>query len=181
MRVCSLFSVLGVVGDVKVEAEYAASLAGLSVPDFLDWIRHFRGRGILQQRSRLRSGTTKTSRTKAGWPIGSRVWTSIAQKNCFPTMGCRVRCERLCASNCGFLDAVADAREIAAALCGSNGPFGQAEVLSSAHGSECFRYIAEIAPGAACAALQREFGHLSSDELRQIRDGRRILSTRWSG
>ena len=73
------------------------------------------------------------------------------------------------------LDFMPEAQEITAELCGTKGPFGNAEVLNTNQGSRLFRSLVEVNPQATSEALYRIYYANPVEELKKVVQGRRNL------
>lgn len=74
-----------------------------------------------------------------------------------------------------FLSDVSSAKEIVESLCAKDAPFGKAEILGSNTGSRIIRSFAVINPSAVMKALDLAFGSKTTDQLKEIKEGRRNL------
>ncbi len=74
-----------------------------------------------------------------------------------------------------LLDQLDKAKEIVNDLWGPKSPFGKAEVLNSELGSLLFRYVVEVNPESTVEALNDAFGDMSTEELLEVKEGRRNL------
>ncbi|MCU7806397.1 MAG: hypothetical protein KZQ73_00785 [Candidatus Thiodiazotropha sp. (ex Semelilucina semeliformis)] len=74
------------------------------------------------------------------------------------------------------LDFLPEVKDLTTDLCGTQGPFGQAEVILSERGSRLFRALVEVNPSATSDSLYRVFSNLDKDAVKNIRgDVRRNL------
>ncbi len=73
------------------------------------------------------------------------------------------------------LDRVERAAEIVRRLMSPNGPFARVETLNSKRGARMFRSFVNVDQEACLEALSRLLGTMSTDELRNIREGRRDI------
>ena len=73
------------------------------------------------------------------------------------------------------LDQLDKAKQIVHELFGPESPFGSAEVLNTAWGSQLFRYVVEVNPKSMANTIYSSFYHLTNEELIKIKEGRRNL------
>ncbi len=73
-----------------------------------------------------------------------------------------------------WLDASPAAQTFASSLLAPE-RLGNLAALNTAFGSECLDRLVHVLPDTAMRTIERVFGHLTTDELRSVRDGRRYL------
>jgi hypothetical protein len=73
------------------------------------------------------------------------------------------------------LDQIDKAIDLVNELWGPNGSFGSAEVLNTSWGSLLFRYVVEVNPLATSKAIYKAFSNYSTEQLLQVKEGRRNL------
>jgi hypothetical protein len=74
-----------------------------------------------------------------------------------------------------YFDLTRTAVAVTERLLGRDGRFGSLEILNSEFGAECLHALSHVAPDAAAATVQRVFGELPLDGLRDVSAGRRHL------
>ncbi|KDP83508.1 hypothetical protein CF70_024750 [Cupriavidus sp. SK-3] len=74
-----------------------------------------------------------------------------------------------------YFDLTRTAVVVAERLLGREGRFGSLEALSSEFGAQCLHALSHVVPDTAAATVQRVFGELPLDELREVKGGRRNL------
>ncbi len=67
------------------------------------------------------------------------------------------------------------AQKVIAIITGGNSPFANSEVLNTELGSRLFRSFVEVDPVSVASLFWRVFGDMSTDDLINIKDGRRNL------
>lgn len=172
LRICSVFSSLGIEEEVEYQLEAAAILVGVPKPDFQDQIVNFSERGIIQRRGRF----IRVEPLPVALRLASDWWKGRSPQD-VRTLIDTVRSEMV-ESMCEqlrLLSHLDKAKAIAADLCGDSAPFGSAEVLNTETGSRCFRALVEVNPEATLQALERVFGGLSAEQLRSVDQGRREI------
>jgi hypothetical protein len=172
LRICSVFSSLGIEEEVEYQLEAAAILVGVPKTVFQDQIVAFSDRGIIQRRGRF----IRVEPLPVALRLASDWWKGRSPQN-VRTLIDTVRSEMV-ESMCEqlrLLSHLDKAKTIAADLCGDSAPFGSAEVLNTETGSRCFRALVEVNPEATLLALERVFGGLSAEQLRSVDQGRREI------
>ena len=174
LKGCALFDRFGFDSEVSYEYQYIASrLQDISPEDFHDCVKRFTERGLIDRRGRYAQLVPKplAIRLAAQWWRRSRPETQSDLIGSIP--------ESLIVSFCDQiekLDFLPEVKELTEALCGKNGPFGQAEAILSDRGSRLFRSFVNVNPEATSEALYIALKDLHKDELKNIKgDVRRNL------
>jgi hypothetical protein len=169
----SLYEVVGVDEQAIKELEFVTKIAGVDFEVAYDHVQTLKERGIAQQRGRF----VQIQPRPLALSLAAEAWKHLSPKkinelvsNAIPAR-LRVALFRQFAQ----LDRVDKIREIAAALCAPGKPFADAAYLDNETHAECLAYITEVNPLAAMSALERVYGAMSAENLREIRHGRRWL------
>ena len=175
LRAASLFDVLGWEGAVAEEYKFVATPFGRSEPDeFFECIVGHRQRGIIHAAGRYVQVTPKplAIQLAAEWFENTRperISELLNQR--MPGQLVESFCRQV-----SMLDFLPEAKELAADLCGIQGPFGQAEVILTVRGSRLFRAFAEVNPEVICGSIYHVLSQLTDQELLGIvHDTRRNL------
>ncbi|PEN12746.1 hypothetical protein CRI94_12015 [Longibacter salinarum] len=174
IRCCALFAYFGVAGDLDHQLQFIAEeVADVDPRRFHRVCNEFKLRSIIQERGRyMRVRPLPLAlRLAAEWwqtapPVEAEELLRTAHEAGLVDSLC-LQLERL--------SEVENAREIAGELCEDGSPFTRAEVLRTSAGGRIFRALAVLNPPAAAGALERAFGDKSTDELLEVKDGRRAL------
>ena len=171
---CSLFDNIGVAGAARAELEFMAeSICGVPWQRCYEWIGRFEKRQLIQQRGDYIQVLPKPLALRLAGERWSALHPDEAKKWFSGAMPERMRttlCDQL-----ALLDFHPSAQSIVDDLCGPKGPFSDPEVLSTDTGSRCFRSLVETNPEATINALERAFGAWTTEQLLDVRDGRRHL------
>lgn len=174
LKGCALFDRFGFDSEVSYEYQYIASkLQDITLEDFHDCVKRFTERGLIDRRGRYAQLVPKplAIRLAAQWWRRSRPETQSDLIDSIP--------ESLIGSFCDQiekLDFLPEVKDLTEALCGKNGPFGQAEAILSVRGSRLFRSFVNVNPEATSEALYIAVKDLHKDELKNIKgDVRRNL------
>ena len=175
IKAASLFEVFSVEGKGSDQLEYAASIAGVTPDEFVEHLKQFEPRGIVQ----IRGGMARVQPPPLAVNLAAEWWRhcrperarELFTDDAMPDPLLTCMCDQL-----KMLDDVAEAKSLTIELCGEQGPFGNAETLNTERGSRCFRSIVEVSPDAAAGAVLRSFGEKSSQWIREnMGPGRRNL------
>jgi hypothetical protein len=180
----SIFSKIGFYEELASESEFIAKSSKIQkkhIPDhdvaivkFKEVCEEFRDREILEKQGRyLRVRTI---------PIGLSLAVDWWKK-CDPQYAKEIlnnlssisSLQEALVEQLRLLDFLPNAREIVRDFVSERGPFGQAEVLITKTGSRLFRSFVEVNPAACADALERAFGHWTTEELLKVGEGRRNL------
>jgi|SRR5271165_2514801 len=172
-RALSLYEVVGVDEQAIKELEFVAQLAGVVFEVAYDHVQTLKERGIAQQRGRF----VQIQPKPLALSLAADAWKHLSPKrinelvsNAIPT-----RLQVALFRQFAKLDGVDKIREIAATLCAPEKRFADAAFLDDETHAECLAYIAEVNPSAAMGALERAYGAMLADDLREIRHGRHLL------
>jgi hypothetical protein len=175
IRGLSLFEHVGCEGTVKDHLRYVRENfgAGIGEFDFSIAVGRFSERGIL-----VRIGDFYRVSPPPMAVRLAKMWLDYSDEDARGRLFAADMPPRLVEQLCNqfrYLGTVPRAAEIAAQLCGATAPFGTAEVLKTKRGARIFRSLAEVNREAGAAALTRELGTATRDQLLSIVDGRRDL------
>lgn len=160
--------------DPARQFEYIAeNVCGSTVEKVYEICASFRRRGILEEHGQFMRVRPRPLAIRLAAEWWERTHPDRVQE--VITTAAEVDLTEVLCRQMEHLGEVTQAREIVERLCAPDAPFGQAEILGSSTGSRIVRSFAVVHPGAAMRALDHAFGDKSSDELRQIREGRRDL------
>lgn len=171
---CSLFERVGFRDDRTGDRDYLAEkICNLDADSFHAHAIQFMKQGILEQRGRFIRVKPRplAIRLAADW------WQSVLPAKAkgliegeMPPGLAEALCDQM-----AKLDFLPEAQRLVEALCGEQGPFGQAETLNSERGSRLLRSLVEVNPEACVSAIERAFGHLTREQLQAVGPGRRNL------
>jgi hypothetical protein len=170
IQACALVESADLDIDLSDETKYLANLAGISPQALRTQLMRFVDRGLIESYGkyvRVRPYPLALRLCADWWrtcPPGSAasLFETIPESMVDPL------CNRL-----RVLDFLPAARELAGRLCGPQGPFGQAEVLSSARGARIFRALVELNPEACVSTLHLYLSGLDSQQLQALSSPRR--------
>ena len=168
IEACSIFMHVGIAGRVENQLNFVATKICESTPnDFYRWIQTFISRGICQQAGDFIYVAPKPLAIQ----LAARWWTkrlpsSVPQllNDLVPVGLDAALCDQM-----SYLDFLPKAQGLTADLCGHEGPFGRAEVLTSEQGSRLFRSLVEVSPSATAEAVARVFSAFDRTQLLQIK------------
>lgn len=172
---CSLFDVFGLEGEVAEESTFIAENIVETTQDKLyECIRTFEARGIVNRAGRYAQIVPKplAIRLAADW------WRSTRRERQQHLIAKSMpgHLERSFCSQVSKLDFLPEVKNLTADLCGTQGPFGQAEVILSDSGSRLFRALVEVNPLATSEALYNVVTSLGHEALENVSgDARRNL------
>lgn len=175
LRGCALFEQFGLDEDASLEYKFIASFV-LKIPDddFYDCVKRFEERGLIDRRGRYVRVVPKPLAIRLASEWWKRTQPEKQMQLIMATMPGQLA-ERLC-EQISFLDFLPEVKDLTSALCGTQGPFGQAEVILSSQGSNLFRKIVNTNPEAASKALYKILQKISNQEVFNIKgDVRRNL------
>ena len=172
-RLCSLFDAFGVEGQVSGQLDFIADRVGVEPRDVYSTCCDLESRGIVEFAGRYARVTPlplALSLALDWWgrkrPEDIVAFIEVTRDAGLVEPFCR-QMEKL-----HFLS---HSKQIVDELCGIKGPFGQAEILDTEWGSRLLRSFASLNPEAVARAMQRAFGKMSIEDLRQVEVGRRNL------
>ena len=170
---CAIFEQVGFDGERANERHFVADeVSRVDREQFYGIIKGFMARGIVErggQLVRLRP-LPLAIRLAADW------WRACSPERAqelitkVPEPLAQALCDRM-----AMLDFLPEAQDAVRELCGEQGPFGRAEVLSSEGGSRLFRSLVEANPQDTAGALTRAFAGWTREQLLTVGPGRRNL------
>lgn len=165
---CALFEQVGMDGEAATEREFVRSIfcPDVKPDDFYAEVIAFEKSGAIGRYGRLvqvRPPPVAIRLAAEWWEKCSPTRAAEIVSLEFPPSLAEAFCARL-----RMLRSVPALDGITQALCGRNGPFGQAKVLSSDLGSQLFRAISEVNPEAAVSALHTAFVGYDTAALEQL-------------
>ncbi|WP_198115890.1 esterase/lipase family protein [Massilia rhizosphaerae] len=174
LQACALFETFGVDSGVSDQFSFIAEkVLGFEEDIVYQCIQDFTERGLIDRRGRFAQLVPK--------PLAVRLaakWWKRAQR----AQQLRLIEELPSAMEGSFcaqiarMDTLPEVKELTAALCGPQGPFGRAEVIFSRKGSMLFRALVEVNPDATAEMIQRVITAATDEALLNIRgDARRNL------
>lgn len=175
IEACAVFEHIGFADEKEFEMKYVAeNICGITIDDFYEKCSYFMKKKLIVQHGRYIKLVPKT----LAITLASQWWEKcrpqkaqeILSNESLPSSMIEQLCSQI--SKLHFLE---KAKELTSNLCGVQAPFGQAVILSSKVGSRIFCSFVEIDPVVTAETLEREFGVMSINELRQVKDGRRDL------
>ncbi|HDR8070479.1 TPA: hypothetical protein QCY71_003452 [Bacillus cereus] len=174
IEICSVFENIGFEKEKENEMEYVANyFCNISADEFYGHCQYFLKKGILVKRGRF----IKIVPQPLAVTLAAHWWTNCRPKKALEILSSdmpRGMKDSLCKqiSKLHFLE---KAKELTTNLCGSQAPFGQAEVLNSKEGSRIFCSLVEVDPETTVSTLEREFANMDISNLKLMKDGRRNL------
>ncbi|MGH8531608.1 MAG: hypothetical protein ACREV1_02495 [Gammaproteobacteria bacterium] len=172
---CSLFDVFGLEGEVAEELKFIAeNIVGTTENVLYKCVKNFEARGIVNRAGRFAQIVPKplAIRLAADW------WRSTRRQRQQQLIATSLpgQLERSFCSQVSKLDFLPQVKELTADLCGTQGPFGQAEVILSDRGSRLFRAFVEVNPSATSEAVFNVLTSLNHEDLENVSgDARRNL------
>ena len=168
----SLFEWVGLTERTGSEASFIAQeLAGMPEDDFIEHVKSFMPRGIIEQRGDFIQVTpvplaAHLGRQRLALLPEARLETffSHASSNLQISLLKRLR----------WLDMSPEAKKFAQYLLRSDN-LGNIETLNTACGAECLDRLVHVDPETAMATIDRVFGGLTTTDLSAITEGRRHL------
>ncbi|MCU5327714.1 hypothetical protein [Bacillus wiedmannii] len=175
IEACAVFEHVGFEEDIEFEMKYVAeNICGVTPDEFYEKCSYFKKKKIMVQQGRYIKLVPKTLAITLAAQWWEKCRPERAQEVLSDTNLPSSMVEQLC-SQISKLHFLEKAQELTSILCGVQAPFGQAEILSSKIGSRIFCSFVEIDPVITVETLDREFGIMSINELRQVKEGRRNL------
>jgi hypothetical protein len=167
---CALFESVGVEGAAAAEREFVRTTfcPEVSAEDFYREVIEFERSGALTRYGRVVQVRPKPLAIRLAADWWERCTPERAERIVgleFPASLADSFCSRL-----RMLDFVPSLVVLCAEFCGSQGPFGQAKVLSSDLGSRLFRAVVEVNPVAGINALNMAFAGWGTVALQELRD-----------
>lgn len=167
LEACALFDIVGFLDELEVEAGFiAAEIANVELDELYRCIVEFEARGLINRAGRYVQIVPKplAIRLAADWWRGTRDerQRELIDKD-FPGHLQTSFCNQI-----EKLDFLPQVKELTADLCGSNAPFGQAEVILSDRGSRLFRSLVVVNPEATANSLLRVFDSLNQGKFSAI-------------
>lgn len=172
-RLCSLFTDFGVRDQVSGHLHFIAQRAGVEPEDVYSTCVDLENRGIVEFAGRYARVTPL--------PLALRLASDWWRRRRPEDVAAFIESTRdagLVEPFCRQMEKLyylSHSREIVDELCGTTGPFGRADILDTEWGSRLLRSFASINPEAVARAMQRAFGGMSIEDLRQVEAGRRNL------
>jgi hypothetical protein len=175
LRCIALFEAVGVAEPKDAQLKWIASnLLEISSGNLEAKLQRFYTRRILQRRGYsilVRPRPLAAQLAATFWRNATDSQRKCLLEGSMPDELKQALCDRL-----SDLDYLTDARAVAAKLCGRSGPFGSAKALNTDIGARCLRSLAEVAPVDVVETIEREFGALDLQVLKQdVGPGRRWL------
>jgi hypothetical protein len=167
LRGCALFDRFGIQDEVANEYEFIATdVVNVDLGKFYDCVKRFEERGLIDRRGRFAMLVPKplAIRLAAEWWRRTRPdkQRDLIQANMPNTL-----VDSFC-NQISRLDFLPEVKTLTAELCGSQGPFGQAEVILSDRGSRLFRALTEVNPIATSKALSNVLQQYNEENLSEI-------------
>ena len=164
LRGCALFDRFGLDGEAAPEYEFIArKIVEVDIDEFYDCVKRFEERGLIDRRGRFAKLVPKplAIRLAAEW------WRRTRPEKQKELIESEMP-GALVASFCDQiyrLDFLPEVKTLTEELCGTQGPFGQAEVILSNRGSRLFRSLVEVNPDATSRALSNIIHSLKEEDL----------------
>lgn len=176
IKACSIFEKFGFYEDKDIERDYIAENicdSRINKNIFYKNAKYFIDKGILNRTGRYLSVTPL--------PLAVRLAAQWWQE-CIPNNGKKLILSEMPNNMVEFLciqisklHFVEEAIELTGELCGSTGPFGQAEVLTTKKGGRIFRALSKVNPKATSISIYNAFKDYSVNELKKISAERREI------
>lgn len=167
---CSLFDQFGLDEDAGVEYEFIANrVVAVDPAEFYSCIKKFEQRGIIYRRGRYAQLVPKplAIRLAADWWKTARPQD---QQGLINSDMPESLLDGFC-SQVARLDFLPEVKALTEAVCGEQGPFGQAEAILSDRGSLLFRSFAVVNPDVTSRTLLRVLGGLDRESVLSIQGG----------
>jgi hypothetical protein len=164
LKGCALFDRFGLDDEVALEYKFIAEeILQVKSCEFYDCVKRFEERGLIDRRGRFAQLVPKplAIRLAAEW---WRRTQPEKQKELIQSEMPGALLESFC-SQISRLDFLPEIKMLTEELCGVKGPFGQAEVILSNHGSRLFRALVEVNLEATSKALSNVLDCQSEAEL----------------
>ena len=173
ITICSIFERIGFEAPFDIEYQEISKLFGINQDVFYRHIKIFIEKGIIEQYGHyisIRPVPLAIELACKWWKRENPSRIKFLLENLSGSLACMV-CERM-----RKLDFLENAKKFVADICGNQGPFGQAEVLNTEHGSQLFRSFVEVNPSASALAIYHAFLGWSTKALKEaVGPGRRNL------
>lgn len=166
LKGCSLFDRFGLEGDISEEYKYIADNIVKVLPsEFYKCVKKFQERGLIDISGRYGQLVPKplAVRLASEWWIETHKEVQLAFLKDIPSSLVEPFCLQV--TMLGFIPEVQD---LTKALCGPQGPFGEAEAILSNRGSRLLRSFVEVNPVATSSALYDVLIKLSNKDLANI-------------
>jgi hypothetical protein len=165
LQVCSLFDTFGIEQEVEDQLKYIAGLVGLNVDTVYECIQKYSERGLIDRRGRYGEVVPKplAIRLAGQWWTKTREQKQKELVNGIPELLIEGFCQQI-----EKMDFHPDVKLLTKDLCGTQGPFGQAEVILSNRGSRLFRSFVNVNPEATSAALYQTLFNHNNQQLLHI-------------
>ena len=172
IKICSIFERIGFEPPFDIQYQEISNLLGINPDNFYMHIKGFIEKGIIEQYGHyiaVRPIPLAIELACQWWKSASPNRISTFLENLSDPLACAM-CERM-----KKLDFLEDAKKFVADICGTQGPFGQAEVLNS-RSYQLFRSLVEVNPDASSLAIHQAFLGWSTKTLKAtVGPGRRNL------
>ncbi|QXE87819.1 hypothetical protein KP003_05290 [Geomonas nitrogeniifigens] len=164
LKGCALFDRFGLDDEASPEFQFIAqNIVEVDLDQFFDCIKRFEERGLIDRRGRYAKLVPKplAIRLAAEWWRRTRPERQMALVNSqMPGSLLESFCDQV-----ARLDFLPEVKALTEGLCGSQSPFGQAEVILSDRGSRLFRSFVEVNPEATSKALHETLKTMTEEEL----------------
>lgn len=165
LRACSVFDRFGVEGAASVDIQFIAKeMLGLDSSDSLySCISDFWDRGIVDRRGDYARLVPKPLAVR----LASQWWRTTSPERQTQLIESEIP-EGLLEAFCtqiSMLDFLPEVKELTSTICGSHGPFGQAEMILSERGSLIVRAFSEISPSVIADRLRIVLEEASNEQL----------------
>ena len=165
LQVCSLFDVFGIDDDVEEQLEFIADKAGFSIDLVFECVQYFTNRGVIDRRGRFGQVVPKplAIRLSGQWWANTREVKQLEMLDSIPQSMVEKFCLQI-----QKMDFHPNVKTLSESLCGSTGPFGQAEVILSNKGSSLFRSFVVVNPDDTCLSLLTVLSSMTEDDISEI-------------
>lgn len=173
IEACSIFEHIGFEPPFDSQYKEVSKLFEIKPENFYRHVKTFMERGIIEQYGHY----INVRPIPLALELACRWWT-LASPDCIQKLLENLT-DPLASAMClrmRQLDFLEDAKKFVDHICGDQGPFGQAEVLNTERGSQCFRNFVEVNPSASASSIQQAFLGWSTQKLKEVvGPGRRNL------
>lgn len=174
LQACALFETFGVDAGVSDQFNFISEkVLGFKEDIVYQCIQDFTERGLIDRRGRFAQLVPKplAVRLAAKWWKRAQRAQQLQLLEELPSAMEGSFCAQI-----ARMDTLPEVKELTAALCGPQGPFGRAEVIFSRKGSMLFRALVEVNPDATAEMIQRVTAAATGEVLLNIKgDARRNL------
>lgn len=164
LKGCALFNRFGLDNEAYIEYEFIAkNIVRIDFCEFYQCVKKFEERGIIDRRGRFAQLVPKPLAIR----LASKWWSRTRPEERMELIQSEMPgtlVESFC-DQISYLDFLPEVKTLTEELCGSQGPFGQAEVILSERGSMLFRSFVEVNPEVTSKALSNVLNSLSEKEL----------------